>query len=184
MAATDDSPRKGKAKSQTPQERQAALRYNHMMYGPTPGEFRPATKKIDYGAVYVKHPKFQDLITAFKNGSSFQFDVNDKGKSYTISTDSAQILFDGRVAFYSRQLNRFERSLLVDKLVLMQYQAVEAFVHLVFAVIRSFPELGTPQLTHKNNVFFYANEELRSGIEEQGQNLMIGSYRVSVGKDK
>lgn len=171
------APKKVKEKRQTPEERLEALRYNHMMYGPTAGELRPDAKKINYGASYLKHPKFQSLITAFKKGTAFQFDVTDKGKVCTISTDGSHISFDGKVIYYSRPLNKHEDNLLLDRASTIQYQTTEALVHLAFAVLRSFPELGTPQLSYMRHQFYYGAETLEAGIAEQGPNLLIGSYK-------
>ena len=160
------------------------LRYNHMMYGPTAKEMRPVAKKVDFGASYLKHPKFQSLMAAFKKGAEFQFNVTDKGKSYTISTSGAQVLFDGKVIYYSRSLNKYECDLLIDRSVAIQFQGIDAFVHLAIAVLRSFPELGTPQLGFINNEFYYGAERLEAGIAVQGPNLLIGAYRNGVVKEK
>jgi hypothetical protein len=183
-ATTKKTPKKEKEKKQTAEERLEALRYNHMMYGPTPNEQRPAPKKINYGASYLKHPKFQSLVTAFKNGTAYKFDVSDKGKVYTVSTDGSHILFDGRIIYYCRPLNRFEHNLLMDRAALLHYQTNEALVHLAFAVLQSFPELGTPQLSYLNNQFYYGTESLEAGVASQGPNLMIGSYRHLNAQDK
>jgi len=177
-------PKKEKKKPRSAAERAEAVRYSKMMYGPTTGEMRTTAKKVDYGAAYLKHPKFQSLMAAFKNGSNFQFTVADKGRSLTISTDGTHILFEGKVLFYSRDLNKYERNLLLDRQLVKQYQTVEAFVHLVFAVPRSLPELGAPVLTYRNNELFLGGEELGAGLPEQGTNIMIGAYRVAVPKTK
>jgi len=176
-ASPDKAPKKEKVKRQTPEERQAALRYNHMMYGPTAGEFRPAPKKVNLGGAYLNHPKFQALMAAFKKGTAYQFEVTDKAKVYAISTDGTQILFDGRTLYYSRPSNRFEEHLLLDRSVAVQYQHVDALVHLAVAVLRSLPELGTPQLSHLNHEFLYGVEPLEAGIATQGPNLLIGSFK-------
>jgi hypothetical protein len=183
-AASGKAPKKEKVKRQTPEERQETLRYNRMMYGPTAGEFRPVVKKVDYGASYLLHPKFQGLMAAFKKGSEAQFNVVDKGKSFTISTQEAQILFDGKVIYYSRSLNKYESDLLLDRAAALQFQAVDAFVHLAIAILRSLPELGVPQLSFKNNEFHYGPEKLEAGIAEQGPNLLIGAYRNGAAKEK
>ncbi|HWQ10215.1 MAG TPA: hypothetical protein VN436_13935 [Holophaga sp.] len=183
-AAPEKAPRKEKPKRQTPEERQEALRYNHIMYGPTAGEMRPPAKKIDFGAPYLAHPKFQNLMTAFKKGTAFQFSVTDKGKSHVISTEEAQILFNGKVIYYSRSLNRYESDLLLDRAAAIQFQAIDAFVHLAIAVLRSLPELGTPQLGFRFGEFWYGLEKMEPAIAEQGPNLRIGSYRVQVPKEK
>jgi hypothetical protein len=171
------APKKVKEKRQTPEERLAALRYNHMMYGPTAGEVRPTPKKVNLGGVYLNHPKFQALMTAFKKGTAYQFDVTDKGKVYTISTDGSQILFDGKTLYYSRTSNRHEDHLLLDRSVAVQYQNIDSLVHLAVAVLRSLSELGTPQLGFMNHEFVYGAESLESGIAAQGPNLLIGSFK-------
>ncbi|MBK8794408.1 MAG: hypothetical protein IPN59_15140 [Holophaga sp.] len=181
---TGKAPKKAKAKAQTPEERMKAMQYNQMMYGPTAGELRPVIKKIDFGAAYIKHPKFQSLMTAFKNGSNFNFTVSDKNRSYNISTDGEHIFFEGKVVFYSRSLNKFERNLLLDRLVMRQFKTIDAFVHLAFAVLRALPELEKPLLTYRNNEFFLNGEELGIETPEHGPNLMVGSYKINIGKVK
>lgn len=183
-AAPGKAPKKEKPKRQTPEERQEALRYNHIMYGPTAGEMRPAAKKVDYGAPYLAHTKFLSLMTAFKKGAEFQFSVADKGKTHNISTDEAQIRFDGKVIYYSHSHNRYESDLLLDRSAALQFQAIDSFVHLAIAVLRSFPELGTPLLSFKFGEFWYGAEKLETGIAAQGPNLRIGTYRVQAPKDK
>ena len=178
MTATPGkAPKKVKDKRQTPQERAEALRYNHMMYGPTAKEVPRVQKKVNLGSAYLQHPKFQALMLAFKKGTAFQFDVTDKGKVFTVATDGTQILFDGKSLFYSRPSNRYEDHLLLDRSILLQYQSSDALVHLASAVLRSLPELGAPQLSFINQQFYYGAETLEAGIEEHGPNLMVGSYR-------
>lgn len=174
---TTKPPKKVKEKRQTPEERLEALRYNHLMYGPTAGEARPAVKKINFGAAYLSHPKFQTLLTSFKKAAAFKFDVTDKGKVYTISTEGSHISFDGRILFYARPLNRHEDNLLLDRTVATQYQGIDACVHLVFAVLRSFPELGALPLSYLHNQFYLGAEPLEVGISDQGPNLLIGPYK-------
>ncbi len=183
-AAPGKAPKKEKPRRQTPEERQEALRYNHIMYGPTAGEFRPAPKKVDYGAPYLAHPKFQSLMAAFKKGTGFEFSVTDKGKSHVISTDEAQIRFNGKVIYYSHSHNRYESDLLLDRAAALQFQAIDSFVHLAIAVLRSLPELGTPQLSYRFGEFWYGPEKLEAGIAAQGPNLRIGTYRVHEAKEK
>lgn len=185
MTATPGkAPKKEKEKKQSPEKRLEALRYNHMMYGPTAGELRPAAKKVNYGAAYLNHPKFQGLMTAFKKGVAFQFDVTEKGKSYTIATDGSHISFDGKIIYYSRPLNKHEDNLLLDRAATIQYQTTDALVHLTFAVLRSFSELGTHLLSYMNHQFYYGPETLESGIAELGPNLLIGSYKHSKALEK
>lgn len=171
------APKKVKEKRQTPEERAEALRYNHMMYGPTAGEARPSAKKTNFGASYLAHPKFQALITAFKKGQTYQFDVTDKAKVCTIGTDGSHISFNGKTLFYARPLNRHEENLLLDRLTAAQFQTTDALVHLVFAVLRSLPELGPSALYYMNHQFYLGQETLEAGAAEQGQNLLMGSYR-------
>jgi hypothetical protein len=171
------APKKVKEKRQSPEERLEAMRYNHMMYGPTPGEVRPASKKVNYGASYLNHPKFQSLMTAFKNGATYKFDVIDKGKVCTISTNGSNISFNNKIIYYSRALNRYEDNLLLDKTATVQHQTIDALVHLVFAVLRSFPELGTPPFFYMNHQFYQGAEPLEASVVEQGPNLLIGSFK-------
>jgi len=178
MTATQGkAPKKEKVKRQTPEERAEALRYNHMMYGPTAKELPRVQKKMNLGSAYLQHPKFRALMEAFKKGTSSRFDVTDKGKVYTVSTDGTNILFDGKTIFYSRASNRYEDHLLMDRSVLLQYQTVEALVHLAAAVLRSLPELGASQLGFINQQFYYGAETVEAGIAEHGPNLLVGSYR-------
>jgi hypothetical protein len=177
MTATAKAPKKEKVRKQSPEERQEALRYNQMMYGPTAGERKPPLKKVNYGASYLTHPKFQSLMAAFKNGTEYQFSVSDKGKAYVISTDGSHICFDGKIIYYCRSLNKYESSLLMDRAATLQYQTNEALVHLVFAVLKSLPELGTLLLAYAQNEFYYGADLLESGMDQQGPNLMIGTYR-------
>ena len=178
-ASPEKAPKKVKEKRQSPEERLEAMRYNHMMYGPTAGEMRPVAKKTNLGISYLKHPKFQGLITAFKKGTAYQFDVTDKGKVFTISTDGTHICFDGKIIYYSRPLNKHEDNLLLDRAATIQYQTIDALVHLAVAVLRSLPELGSPQLSYMDQQFYYGIETLESGIADLGPNLLIGSFKHS-----
>jgi len=174
---SDKAPKKVKERKQSPQERLEAMRYNHMMYGPTEGELKLNPKKVDFGASFLKHPKFQSLMTAFKNGTAFKFDITASGKISTIDTDGSHISFDGKVLFYTRPLNKYEDNLLLDRAVAIQLQATDAVVHLVFAVLRSFPELGEPQLLYLHHKFYHGTATLESGAADQGSNLLIGPYK-------
>jgi hypothetical protein len=171
------APKKEKVKRQSAEERLEGIRYIHMMYGPTAGEQKLVTRKVNLGTTYLAHPKFQNLMTAFKKGDSFQFNVADKGKNYIISTDGTHILFDGKIIYYSRPLNRYEDNLLMDRVSMIQYQTTDALIHLAVAVLRSLPELGTPQLSYMNHKFYFGPETLEAASAEQGPNLLIGSYR-------
>jgi hypothetical protein len=176
-AAAAKAPKKEKPKKQTPEERAKLMRYNQMMYGPTAGELRPATKKVNYGASYLTHPKFISLMAAFRKGAAYRFEVTDKTKTFTIATEDANILFDGRVIFYSRHLNKYEENLLIDREAVLQFQTTDALVHLVFAVIRHFPELGPVPFAYMSQQFYQGADTLDVGIAAQGPNLLIGSYR-------
>ena len=185
MTATPGkAPKKEKEKRQTPEERLEALRYNHMMYGPTAGEARPVSKKVNLGASYLKHPKFQGLMTSFQKGTAYQFDVTDKGKAYTIATDGSQILFDGKMIYYSRPLNRHEDNLLMDSAAVIQLQTIDALVHLVVAVLRGLPELGAPSLTYLNKQFYLGAEPLESSLAERGPNLLMGAFTHKKSQEK
>ncbi len=183
-ATSKKAPKKVKEKRQSPEERLEAMRYNHMMYGPTPGEVRPVSKKVNYGASYLNHPKFQSLMTSFKNGATYKFDVIDKDKVCTISTDGSQISFNNKIIYYSRSLNRYEDNLLLDKTSTVQFQTVDAVVHLVFAVLRSFPELGPPPFFYMNHQFYHGVETLEASVAEQGPNLLIGSFKHTKAQEK
>jgi hypothetical protein len=176
-ASPEKAPKKVKDKRQTPQERLELMRYNHMMYGPTEGELKLAPKKIDFGASYLKHPKFQNLMTAFRRGAAFTFDITLKGSVSSIATDGSHITFDGRTLFYARPLNKHEDNLFLDRATAVQYQTNDAVIHLVFAVLRSFPELGEPLLLHMYHKFFYGPESLESVAAGHGSNILIGPYQ-------
>ncbi len=171
------APKKEKVKRQTPEERLAGLRYIHMMYGPTAGEQKLVARKTNLGTAYLSHPKFQALMNAFKKGENFQFTVTDKAKNYVISTDGTNILFDGKVIYYSRPLNRYEDNLLLDRVATIQYQTTDALIHLAVAVLRSLPELGPPKISYINHKLYYGPESLETAVAEQGPNLLIGSFR-------
>lgn len=173
----EKAPKKVKEKRQTPQERLAALRYNQMMYGRTVGEQSLAAKIIDYGAPYLKHPKFQGLMKAFKNGMSFKFDISANGKVSTVETDGSQILYNGKILFYARPVNRYEDNLLLVRAAAAQLQDIEAVVHLVFAVIRSLPDLEPGQLTYSHHQFYQGLDTLASSPENLGPNMTLGSYQ-------
>lgn len=177
---TADAPKpakKEKEKRQTPEERLEALRYNHMMYGPTENELKHAPKKVDYGAPYLKHPKFQSLMAAFRKGAAFSFDVTAGGKTCSVATEDSQISFNGKTLFYARSLNRFEDNLLLDRSTALQQQTNDVLIHLVFAVLRHFPELGPVPLTYLHKKFFLGPDPLDSVGDEHASNLMLGSFK-------
>jgi len=173
---SEKAPKKIKDKKQTPQERLEAMRYNHMMYGPTHREIQLSPRKTNFGGSFLKHPKFQSLITAFKNGTAFKFDITADAKILTIDTDGSHISFDGKTIFYSRALNKYEDNLLLDRAAAVQVQAIDAAVHLVFAVLRSFPELGEPPLQYLHHKFYQGNATLEMAINEQS-NLLLGPFK-------
>jgi hypothetical protein len=178
VSATPDKKPK-KERKQTEAERLAALRYNHMLYGPTAGELRPVAKTTYDGSAYLKHPKFQSLIAAFKKGTEFKFDVTDKDRVFTISTAESNLAFDGKIMFYSRPLNRHEHSLLLDKQAAIPYQRRESFVHFVFAVLKSLPELEAPPLAYRRPEFLLGSESMEDTVATQGPNLLLGAYTHS-----
>ncbi|MGA2079266.1 MAG: hypothetical protein ABSH53_01435 [Holophaga sp.] len=173
----EKAPKKVKEKKQTQEERLEAMRYNHMMYGKTENELKHVPRRVDYGVPYLKHQKFQDLMKAFKNGNSFNFDVSANGKTYVIATDGSHITFDSKIIYYSRPLNKHEDNLLLNRAQAIQFQSTEAVVHLVFAVLRSLPELGDHQLSFLGRKFYVGSETLESGRVEEGSNLLLGSYK-------
>ena len=170
------APKKVKEKKQSPEERLEAMRYNHMMYGPTDGEMKLTPKKIDFGASYLKHPKFQNLMSSFKRGAAFKFDITAGGTLYTISSEGNHLYFDGKVLFYTRPLNKHEDNLFLERATCIQFQTTDAVVHLIFAVLRSFPELGEPPLQYLHHKFHYGNEILEFATTEQGTNLPMGTF--------
>ena len=174
---TKKAAKKEKEKKQSPEARLEAMRYNHMMYGPTEGELKLAPKKVNYGASYLKHPKFQSLVTAFRNGNAFKFDILTDGKLVTIATDGSHIQYDGRTLFYARPLNKHEDNLFLDRASAVQLQTLDAAVHLTFAVLRAFPELGEPELTYQHHKFYHGTDALEFGTTEQTSNLMVGTFK-------
>lgn len=170
--------KKEKEKRQTPEERLAAMRYNHMMYGPTEGEMKLAPKKINYGASYLKHPKFQSLMTAFRNGSAFKFEILIDGRLIPIATDGSHISFDGKTLFYSRSLNKHEDNLFLDRTGAVATQTNDAAVHLVFAVLKSLAELGETDLLYQHHKFVYGTDILEFSTTEQSANLMFGTINT------
>ncbi len=183
-----DSPakpaKKEKPKRQTEAERQAMLAYHRTMYGPTSGEPRAVVKKVDWGAPYLQHPKFLALVEAFRHGKSFEFNVTDKGRTYAVSTEGGHLRFGGAVVFYSRPINKYESSLLMDRAEALRFQEVESFAHLALAVVRSFPELGPVRLRVSNKEFWWDTERLEAGIAAQGPNLLLGDFRHATPKEK
>ena len=173
----EKAPKKVKDKKQTPQERLEAMRYNHMMYGLTEGELKSTPKKIDYGASYLKHPKFQNLMSAFKRGAEFKFDIVSGGKLFSIATDGSHISFDGKTIYYSRPLNKHENNLFLERTTAIQFQSNDAVVHLVFAVLRSFPEFDAPQLQYLHHKLYQGTGSLETLSAEQGSNLLMGVFK-------
>ena len=173
----EKAPKKVKEKKQTPEERLEALRYNHMMYGRTEREMTLKPKKVDYGASFLKHPKFQSLMSAFKNGTAFKFDITIGDQLFSVDTDGSHISYDGKILCYSRPLNKFEDNLLLDRTTAIKLQATDAAVHLMFAVLRSLPELADHQLTYQHREFYHGASPLDAIAEDQGSNLLLGCFR-------
>lgn len=175
---TKKAAKKEKEKKQSPEARLEAMRYNHMMYGPTEGELKLAPKKVNYGASYLKHPKFQSLMTAFRNGNDFKFEILTDGRLVPIATDGSHITFDGKSLFYSRALNKHEDNLFLERASAVQFQANDAAVHLVFAVLKSLAELGEPELVYQHRKFSYGTDILEFGSTDQAANLLLGTINT------
>jgi hypothetical protein len=175
----EKAPKKVKEKGRTPQERLEHMQYNHLMYGRTRTEMKLVPKPVDYGASYLKHPKFQALMTAFRKGTAFSFEVKANGAATTIATDESQITFGGKELFYSRPLNRYEENLFLNRTNAVRLQESDPAVHLVFAVLRSFPELEHHGLLFLYHKFYQGNESLDSSPTGEGTNLLIGPFQHS-----
>jgi hypothetical protein len=185
MAANPGKPaKKEKPRRQTEAERQEMLAYHRVMYGPTSGELRPALKKVDWGAPYLKHEKFLRLMEAFRVGGAAEFSVTDKGRSFAVATEGGHLRFHGAVLFYASPVNRYESSLLLDRTTAQRFQEIEAFAHLVLAVLRSFPEMGPPKLRLVAKEFWHGEARLEDGLATDGPNLRIGDFRHAPPKDK
>lgn len=172
----ENAPKKAKGKGRTPQERQEHMRYNHLMYGRTRTELKLAPKSVDYGASFLKHPKFQALMAAFRKGAASSFEVTANGVATTISTADSQITFGGKELFYSRPLNRYEENLFLNRTTAVRVQESESAVHLVYAVLKSFPEMAAPGLLYLYHKFYLGNESLDSTPTGEGTNLLIGAF--------
>lgn len=167
-----NAPKPAKDRKPTAQE----LHTNSLLYGPTGREQKPVAKKVDYGAAYLDHPKFQALIKAFRNGAPYRFEVSSAGRAYAIATANSEITVNGRVLCYSRPLNRSVDNLLLDRTTAVQLQDADPVVHLVFAVVRSFPELDAGPFTYLRRRFFHAGVALDAMPEEEGPNLLLGAF--------
>ena len=178
------APKKEKVQRQSAEDRLAALRYNHMMYGPTEGEAKLTPKKVNYGAPFLKHPKFQSLMTAFRHGGAFKFDITTDGRVVSISTAENHIRFDDKTLFYARALNKHEDNLFLDRAMAVQLQSQEPVVHLVFAVLRHFSELGEPDLAYQRHKFYQGNDPLEFATGDQANNLMLGPFKCQRPLDK
>lgn len=180
----EKAPKKTKDKGLTPQERLAHMRYNHLMYGRTQTELKLAPKPVDYGASYLKHPKFQALMAAFRKGASFSFEVTANGNAITIATEDSRITFGGKQLFYSRPLNRYEDNLFLDHTTAVRVQESDPAVHLVFAVLKSFPEVQPPGLLFLYHKFYLGNDSLDSTPVGEGTNLLIGPFKHSKASER
>ena len=178
-AKPEPAPKKTREKGRTPQERLEHMRYNQIMYGRTQTELKHAPKPVDYGASYLRHPRFQALITAFRKGTAASFEVTANGNTTLIATDGSQISFGGKTLFYSRPLNRHEENLFLDRTAAVRLQESDPAVHLVFAVLKSFPELGSPGLLYLYRKFYLGNESLESSPLGEGTNMLLGPFRHS-----
>jgi hypothetical protein len=177
-SSAQDKPGKApKERKQTAEERLAALRYNQLMYGRTTTERKLQPKRVDYGASFLKHPKFQELVGAFRKGAADRFEVRSEGGDCTVATDAGQITFNGKVLFYSRPSGKQVDHLYLERASAVQLQGNEVAVHLVFAVLRSFQELGEHGLLYLYHKFYQGPESLDSGPSGPGTNLDLGTYK-------
>ena len=74
-------------------------------------------------------------------------------------------------------MNRHEDNLLLDKASTVLFQGNDALVHLVFAVLRSFNELGPTTVNYLHKKFYLGSEPLEDGAAELGSNLLLGSFK-------
>jgi hypothetical protein len=185
MSGTSEkAPRKPKEKKEPPPDMTESIRYSRIMYGRTTTELKLIPKRVDYGALYLRHPKFQNLMAAFRKGSAAQFDVTAGDSAFTIATDGTSISYQGKVLFYTRPLNRYEDNLFLDREAAVLFQAREPAVHLVFAVLRSFPELADSEIHYQYHKLFRGDESLESVPAGPGTNLLLGAYRNARPKEK
>ena len=176
-ASPEKATRKPKQKREPPPDMSESIRYSQIMYGRTATELRMQPKRVDYGASYLRAPKFQNLMAAFRKGTEAQFDITAGDTVTTIATNGSSISFRGRVLFYTRSQNRYETNLFLDRDAAVQFQDLEAAVHLVFAVVRSFPELGDSALRYQYHKFFHGDETLESVPTGLSNNVLLGAYR-------
>jgi hypothetical protein len=168
---------KQKQKREPPPDITESVRYSQIMYGRTTTELKMLPKRVDYGGSYLRHPKFQNLVAAFRKGTESQFDITTGDTVCTIATDGTTISFQGRKLFYTRPQNHYENNLFLDREAAVQLQTQEAAVHLVFAVVRSFPELGDTAIRYQYRKFFHGDESLESAPTGLTANLMLGAIR-------
>jgi hypothetical protein len=161
----------------TAAERLENLRYNQMMYGRTSTERKMQPKRVDYGASFLKHPKFQGLMAAFRKGAAASFEVTAGETTSTIATDGVQITFNDRTLFYSRPSGKNLGHLFLDRAAAVQLQGNEVVVHLVFAVLHSFAELEDPGVLYLYHKFYQGPESLESGPSGPGTNLNLGTFK-------
>jgi len=95
----------------------------------------------------------------------------------TIATNGTSISFQGRVLFYTRSQNHYENNLFLDREAAVHFQDLEAAVHLMFAVVRSFPELGDAALRYQYNKLFHGDQTLESAPTGLTANVLLGSFR-------
>jgi len=176
--------RKPKPKREPPPDMTESIRYSRIMYGRTTTELRMLPKRVDYGGSYLRHPKFQNLAAAFRKGTAAQFDITAGDTVYTIATDGTSISFQGRTLFYTRSQNRYENNLFLDREAAVQFQDLEPAVHLVFAVVRSFPELGDAAIRYQYHKFFHGDETLEAAPAGLSANLLLGSFRNARPSDR
>lgn len=180
MSGTSEkATRKPKQKREAPPDITESIRYSQIMYGRTTTELKMLPKRVDYGGSYLRHPKFQNLMAAFRKGAEAQFEITARDTVSTIATSGGSITFQGRVLFYTRRQNKYEDNLFLDREAAVQFQDLEAAVHLVFAVVRSFPELGDAAIRYQYRKFFHGDQTLESGSTGLSNNPLLGTIRSS-----
>jgi hypothetical protein len=168
---------KQKQKREAPPDMTESIRYSRIMYGRTTTELKLLPKRVDHGASYLRHPKFQNLMAAFRKGAEAQFEITAGDAVSVIATSGGSITFQGRVLFYTRPQNHYENNLFLDREAAVQFQGQEAAVHLVFAVVRSFPELGDAGIRYQYHKLYHGDEVLESVSTGLNANILLGAFR-------
>jgi hypothetical protein len=168
---------KKEKKKKVAYDKKAHLDYNKLMYGPLGCEQKRLAPKVNYGAGFQGSEKFKALISAFKNNTSYKFEVKIQDKNYVVATDGIHISFDNIVVCYSRPSNRFEDLLLLDRNSLIQHNNTVGVIHLVFGVLKAFPELKH-MLTYVQHKFYWGAESVDKASDAQyGSNILVGAFK-------